>query len=182
MPTLRPMLSWVKVWMASTKSASSGDSLSEGDMPSNSGPAGSRPEPTGNVSSELCDGKSENSTETYTGLLTCNPSDLLWTFQVAPSKPRNVCSKAVANQMNLFRWVLIAHLLKLPVLFIGDNTGGNGSGLFWFFSTRIGAHLKSLQEVSYVFPNRASALCCCGVVCLSQRQPVRNHHIDVYEV
>lgn len=85
------------------------------------------------MSSELCDGKSEKSIETYTGLLTCNPPNLLWTFQVAPSKPRNVCSKAVANQMNLFRWVLIAHLLKLPVLFIGDNTGGNGSGVFFVF-------------------------------------------------
>lgn len=125
MPTLRPRRSWVKVWMASTKSASSGDSLSEGDMPSNSGPAGSRPGSAGNVSSKLYHGKSEKCIETYTGQLTCNPSNFLWTFQVAPSKSRDVCSKAVANQMNLLKWVLIAHLLELHVLFIGDNAHVN---------------------------------------------------------
>lgn len=136
MPTLRPMRSWVKVWMASTKSASSGDSLSEGDMPSNSGPAGSRPGPTGNVSSERCDEKSEKFIETYTAQLTCNPSNFLWTFQVAPSKSRDVCSKAVANQMNLLKWVLIAHLLELHVLFIGDNTHVNWAVfLHWYCLT-----------------------------------------------
>lgn len=53
--------------------------------------------------------------------------------------------------------------------------------LFFFFASIL-PHLKCLQEVGYVFSNRASALCCSGVVRLSQRQPVCNHHIDVYEV
>lgn len=43
MPTLRPMCCLVKVWIASTKLASSGDKRSVGDIPSNNGPAGSRP-------------------------------------------------------------------------------------------------------------------------------------------
>lgn len=43
MPTLRPMCCLVKVWIASTKFASSGDKRSVGDIPSNKGPAGSRP-------------------------------------------------------------------------------------------------------------------------------------------
>lgn len=43
-------------------------------------------------------------------------------------------------------------------------------------------HLKCLHEVCNVFSDGAGALHCSGVVSLSLRQPVRNHHVDIYEV
>lgn len=58
-----------------------------------------------------------NFIETYTAQLTCNPANFLWTFQEAPSESRDVRSQAVANQMNLLKWVLIANLLEFHVVY-----------------------------------------------------------------
>lgn len=44
------------------------------------------------------------------------------------------------------------------------------------------AHLERLQELGYIFPNGAGALGRDGVVALCQRQPVRDHHVDIYEL
>lgn len=48
------------------------------------------------------------------------------------------------------------------------------------FVENISPDLKWLQQVSYVFSNNAGALCCSGVVLVSQWHPVRHYHIDVY--
>lgn len=50
-------------------------------------------------------------------LLTCNSSNLLRTFQVTSSKSRDVSTKAVANQMSLFKGILIVCLLGYMTLF-----------------------------------------------------------------
>lgn len=49
--------------------------------------------------------------------LTGNSSNLLRPFQVASSKSRDVSAKAVANQMSLFKWILIVCLLGHMTLF-----------------------------------------------------------------
>lgn len=54
-------------------------------------------------------------------LITCNPSNFLWTFQVTPSKAGDVRPKAVADQVNVFKRVLIVNLLELHVVLIHAN-------------------------------------------------------------
>lgn len=54
-------------------------------------------------------------------LITCNPPNFLWTFQVTASKARDVCPKAVADQVDFFKRVLIVHLLQLHVVFMYDD-------------------------------------------------------------
>lgn len=137
MPTLNPIRSWVKVWMASTKSASSGDSRSVWDMPSKSGPAGSRPGSRRTCSGErgcykeITKGKKANDVFSVK-CLTCNSSNSFRSFQGAPGKPWDVSAEAVANQMRLFKWVTVLHLLgilKLKLIELGNPS-------FWVWCWR----------------------------------------------
>ena len=45
--------------------------------------------------------------------LTSDSSNLLWAFQMASSKSRDVSAKAVANQMSFSNWILVLFLLEM---------------------------------------------------------------------